>query len=62
MVEVIAMKAARQLTIAWLFALGFLAPGLPTSTRAADGWHSAGEPAPAEDRSILRSSATARRE
>jgi len=56
------MKAARQITIAWLFALGILAPGLPSSTRAADGWHSAGQPAPAEDRSILRTGATARRE
>lgn len=56
------MNAARRITIAWLFALGFLAPGLPTSTSAADGWHSAGESAPAEDRSILRTSASARRE
>ena len=56
------MNAARRITIAWLFALGMLAPGLPSSTMAADGWHSAGQPAPAEDRSILRTGATSRRE
>ncbi|MGD9645396.1 MAG: DUF6666 family protein [Pirellulales bacterium] len=56
------MKAVRRNTFAWLLALGMSALGISASTWAADGWHSAGQQASADDDSILRPSTAARRE